>query len=97
MAFKKTISLLFLTVLLLQVLPVKQIGYVLYSNQITEEIQHEKDTSKKPSCEEDNVLWPIENNNCLNKNSSLTQIESYCLKLPLNYAEDIQIPPPDRA
>ncbi len=72
MAFKKTISVLFLAVLLLQVLPVKQIGYVLYSNQITEEMQHEKDTSKdaskKPSCEEDNVLWSIENNNCLNKN-----------------------------
>lgn len=40
MSLKKIIALLFILVLALQVLPIKQVGAILSSNQINEELPH---------------------------------------------------------
>jgi hypothetical protein len=51
MKLKKIIAVICLMVLSTQVIPLRQIGAMLFSNQLTEELAHGADCVKKP-CEE---------------------------------------------
>jgi len=53
MKLKKIIALICLVVLSIQVLPVQQIGAMLFNNQITEEIAHSSDCGKKVNGEKE--------------------------------------------
>jgi hypothetical protein len=53
MKVKKIIALICLVVLSIQVLPLKQIGAILFNNQMTEEIAHGVDGGKKMSGEKE--------------------------------------------
>ena len=50
---KKLIALICLIVLCTQILPLRQIGCMLFNNQLTEEIAHGADCGKKLSFEKD--------------------------------------------
>ena len=53
MKLKKLIALICLIVLCTQVIPLRQIGAILFNNQITEEIAHTTDCGKKLTGEKD--------------------------------------------
>lgn len=53
MKLKKFIALICLIVLSTQVIPLRQIGAILFNNQITEEIAHASDCGKKLSEEKE--------------------------------------------
>ena len=97
MQLKKAIALFCLIVLCMQVLPVKQIGSILFNNQITEEIAHSAETVKKPLIEKqsDNYLsaslnYNINNFGSANKHS----IHAKDALVRLHVAE-VQTPPPN--
>jgi|SRR5205809_5591082 len=58
MQLKKAIALFCLIVLCMQVLPVKQIGAILFNNQITEEIAHAHDSKKQTAKNESDHYFP---------------------------------------
>jgi hypothetical protein len=96
MQLKKTIALFCLIVVCMQVLPVKQIGAILFNNQITEEIAH-ADVSKKQTAknESDHYLLPhfdYDTQESAGTNNHNTQA---CFALVhLHYAE-VPTPPPN--
>ena len=53
MKLKKVIAVICLIVLATQVIPLRQIGAMLFNNQITEEIAHTSDCGKKSSGEKE--------------------------------------------
>lgn len=53
MKLKKIIAVICLVVLSIQVIPLRQIGAILFNNQITEEIAHASDCGKKSSGEKE--------------------------------------------
>lgn len=53
MKLKKVIALICLIVLSTQVIPVRQIGAMLFNNQLTEEIAHGSDCGKKGNSEKE--------------------------------------------
>ncbi|MFT4153016.1 hypothetical protein [Parafilimonas sp.] len=57
MKVKKIIAVICLTVLTTQVIPLRQIGAMLFNNQITEEIAHGSDYGKKPLEEKEVHTW----------------------------------------
>lgn len=84
---------------MLQVLPVKQVGAVLFGNQINEELPHSdtcKDISKKQVSPSDyviasgaGILTSLLNNS--------RRFVSYSSEIPLNHSLDILVPPPNIA
>lgn len=100
MNLKKIISCCLALVLAIQLLPVKQVGLLLCSNQIQEEIPHTIDSSKQETAKEDvnkTVLFYEaayhENLNLLHNHSTYY---SFASKLPSFHAKDIHTPPPNR-
>ncbi len=57
MKVKKIIALTCLAVLCTQVIPLRQIGAMLFNNQITEEIAHNSECGKKPLEEKEVHTW----------------------------------------
>jgi flagellar basal body-associated protein FliL len=96
---KKAISILFILVLSLQLLPLKQMVSWLISNQVTEEIQHGGDGTKKTAGGIDEVhKWLGADHqlsiNLLSKKPGLAvrhDDEALCARL----ADDIPTPPPN--
>ena len=53
---RKLLSILFLAIFVFQILPVKEIGKLLCSNQLTEEV-HEHGCAKKMTSDSQDKLW----------------------------------------
>jgi hypothetical protein len=94
---KKIISLFLIFTLLLQVLPVKQVGYILFSNQINEELPHgvSKQTQRTP-LNEDLLHDP----NTIDFSYSSDKVNCFALyasDIPCNYSLEVLVPPPNVA
>jgi hypothetical protein len=95
---KKIIALFCLLVLCIQVLPIKQIGAVLFNNQITEELAHSSDCGPKKQAslnESDhylpaNLSYALPESQCSNNHS----IFAHFPLIQLHFAE-VQTPPPN--
>jgi hypothetical protein len=95
---KKFITYLLLFTLLVQILPVRQIGGILFSNQLSEELPHTEDTddteSFKGLIKKD--FFAIDTYSM--DHSMEVFIHQHHLMddtLPNNHAEDIHVPPPN--
>jgi hypothetical protein len=95
---KKIISLLLVFTLLLQLLPLKQVGYILFSNQINEEIPHGMDvgkqTSKPPLLNED-LSHFTDAIDFLNFHSNSYCFAFYTSDIPCNHSAEVRTPPPN--
>lgn len=95
---KKFIGIFLLIVLAIQVLPVKQVGALLCSNQLTEEIPHgfdvEKDAIKKLNTKSDFIVtdFAIETVYLYTKANNYLH---YSDEVPLNHSIEIHVPPPN--
>ncbi len=99
MKLKNYISLVLLIVLMFQVLPIKQLGNLLFSNQLQEELPHgaddvEKDAKAKVAFKKD--FCAIHDLTQL----SFLQITSkryihFAIALPAPHAGEIHTPPPN--
>lgn len=99
MMLKKIISLLLLLTLLLQVLPVKQMGEILLSNQINEEIPHDAGAFKdaKKQVQLSDYLVAVSSNIVSHFLNNSRKFISYPSKIPCNYSLEILVPPPNVA
>jgi hypothetical protein len=99
MMLKRIISLILLLTLMLQVLPVKQVGAVLFSNQINEEIPHTdtcKDIFKKQiTLTEYEISAGTGIHSSVINNSK--KFISYSSEVPCNHSLEILVPPPNIA
>jgi hypothetical protein len=97
MKLKKIIAIFCLMVLSIQMLPVQQIGAILSSNQLTEEIPHSLDYGKKLQIEKqsDNYLLSVFNYHLSDLNNTNNHsIHSHAPLVKLHIAE-VQTPPPN--
>jgi hypothetical protein len=97
MNLKKIIALICLFVLSLQVIPVQQIGGMLFNNQITEEIAHSSDCGKKFSVEKESDNYIIAFNHYNISALSLTNnhgIHAHTVLVKF-HVEEVQTPPPN--
>ncbi len=96
---KKLYTLFLLTVLAIQILPIQQMGRMLFSNQFTEEIPHGSIDFDKDGCKKD----VLKNDYLFTPAFSLgTAFISYTLwhpematAIPANHTGDIHVPPPN--
>lgn len=99
MKFKKAIALLCLLMLAIQMLPVKEIGAILFGNQINEEIPHSLDIGKDVPCKllvkSDSFLSHITDNDFLSGN--IGEYVHFASLLPNNHTDEIPTPPPNIA
>lgn len=97
MKMKRIIAFVCVLVLATQALPVKQIGAVLFGNQINEEIPHSIDAGKsfgKEIYKADPFITAYQSEHCF-KTSSCFNYVHFASLLPLNHAGDIHTPPPN--
>ena len=98
---KRIISLVLLFTLLLQVLPLRQVGYVLFSNQLNEELPHSIEDGKAPLKKfadlDDHLLFAGNTSYLLSLFSSSIIYVSYTCNIPANHAGEIHTPPPNQA
>jgi len=97
MNLKKIIALICLFVLSMQVIPVRQIGAMLFNNQITEEIAHSSDCGKKLSVEKESDNYILSFNHYNISALSLTNnrsIHAHTVLVKL-HVEEVQTPPPN--
>ena len=95
---KKIVGIFLVIVLLIQVLPVKQVGALLDSNQLNEESTQtndlEKDNIKKIDFKSDFFISEPISTTLINHTKSKTYIHfSECI--PCNHSGDIHVPPPN--
>ena len=95
---KKICTLFLLLVLAIQILPIQQMGGLLFSNQLTEEIPHAQDTDsgfyKKAAIKSDY----LSSAGCKVVSAfivSAIQHPDFADAIPLNHAPDIHVPPPN--
>ncbi len=97
MKVKKIIALICLIVLCTQVIPLRQIGAMLFNNQLTEEIAHGSDCGKKLSGEKEvHNFFPVVFNNAT-KELAVTNNQSIYSRsrlVKLHIAE-VPTPPPN--
>lgn len=96
MQLKKIIALFCLMVVCIQVLPVKELGAILFNNQITEEIAH-ANCEKKPSIEKHTDDYLLSNINTTTFNLDCTNnhgMHAHVALVQLHVAE-VQTPPPN--
>lgn len=97
MRLKKVIALFCLLLLASQMLPVKEIGAILFGNQLNEEIPHSLDVGKDVSCKlllkGDSFLHHIVDNGFLSGN--IGEYAQFTSLLPKNHATEIPTPPPN--
>jgi len=97
MLLKRFISLFLLLTLMLQMLPIKQVGAILFNNQINEEIPHMyafKDCFKKQPLLNDYLIasyFHTASKYLTNSNRFI----SYSSEIPCNYSFEILVPPPN--
>ena len=97
MRIKRIIAFVCLLVLATQALPVKQIGAVLFGNQINEEVPHSVDTGKdcgKVLCKIDPFITAQPADDCFITPANIDYAHFASL-LPLNHAGEIHTPPPN--
>ncbi|MDE3252574.1 MAG: hypothetical protein KGO92_07185 [Bacteroidota bacterium] len=95
---QKCVTFFLLLVLAIQILPIRQMGGLLFSNQFTEEIPHavdvEKDSIKKGVVPSDFLTPPS-----LTLSSQFIECDyqhlNYADAIPHNYTDDIHVPPPN--
>jgi hypothetical protein len=97
MKLKKIIALVCLLVLATQMLPVKEIGSMLFGNQINEELPHSldigKETPGKLIFKSDSFInQPAEN---IFLASNISEYVHFASLLPHNHAAEIHTPPPN--
>jgi hypothetical protein len=97
MKFKKIIALICLVTLSTQMLPVKEIGAVLFGNQLNEEIPHSLDIGKDTPCKlllkNDYLLNSFAENDLGSGN--ISEYVHFASLLPHNHACEIHTPPPN--
>jgi hypothetical protein len=97
MKLKKIIALFCLLTLATQMLPVKEIGSMLFGNQINEELPHSIDIGKDTPCKlllkGDSFMGQLAENSFLSGNSEYVDFASL---LPKNHAGEISTPPPNQ-
>ena len=95
---KKICTLFLLLVLAIQILPIQQIGSLLFSNQFTEEVPHsidlEKDSFKKLALKSDYLSTPSFNISSAFIDFSF-QHRYFADAVPQNHAGEIHVPPPN--
>jgi len=97
MKAKKIIAVICLAMLCTQVIPLKQIGAMLFNNQITEEIAHTSDCGKKlPGEKESDHYLPAWEyySSVLALSTSNHGIYASSVLVQLHFAE-VQTPPPN--
>lgn len=97
MKLKKIIAVVCLAVLCMQVIPLRQIGSMLFNNQLTEELAHTADCGKKLSVEKetDNYLPSFLTYYTDNLSSTGNHgIHAHSPLVQLHVAE-VQTPPPN--
>lgn len=95
---KKICPLFLLLVLAIQILPIRQMGRLLFSNQFTEEVPHsldiEKDCCKKALLKSDYLSTPS-----FTLCSAFIDFSyghpDFTDAIPQNYTDDIHVPPPN--
>ncbi|MBL0881793.1 MAG: hypothetical protein IBJ16_00345 [Chitinophagaceae bacterium] len=95
---KRIINIFLILVLAVQIIPVQQMGKMLYSNQFTEEIPHSLDhnpeNSKQSESKSDFISTPevgiLYINNCSNLVRPITSDV-----IPQNHTNEIHVPPPN--
>lgn len=101
MKYKILISLICLTVLMFQLLPVKQLGSLLFSNQLQEELPHaaadvEKGMNENPDFKKD--FYYIHNITQVNHIACNTNLFiHFATALPFAHVGEIHTPPPNFA
>lgn len=97
MRLKKVIALFCLLMLASQMLPVKEIGAVLFGNQLNEELPHSLDVGKDVSCKllvkSDSFLHYLVDSNFLS--GDIGEYVQFASLLPKNHATEIPTPPPN--
>ena len=96
MQLKKAIALFCLIVLCMQVLPVKQIGAILFNNQITEELAHADDSKKQTAKNESDNYFPAYFNYAAQEITGTNNHNAHIhfALVRLHYAE-VPTPPPN--
>ncbi len=95
---KRILNIFLILVLCVQMLPIQQMGRMLFSSQFTEEIPHSFDTAKaagkKADGKSDFITTPT-----LSINASIIyltlQHPVVADAIPLNHTDDIHVPPPN--
>jgi len=85
---------------MLQLLPVQQMGYVLFSNQINEELPHGLEDDGKASLKkfttlDDQFLLNGNHGRLVSEFTSSASYISYSCSIPNNHAGEIHTPPPN--
>ena len=96
---KKIYTIFLLTVLAIQILPIQQMGSMLFSNQFTEEIPHggidfDKDCCKKVTLKSDYLYTPTFTIGSAFINYAMKHPE-LTITIPANHTGDIHVPPPN--
>lgn len=95
---KKICTYFLLLVLTIQILPIQQMGSLLFSNQFTEELAHsveiEKNFLKQGAVKSDYLSAASFTLASLFINSS-SQYLHFADAIPQNHADDIHVPPPN--
>lgn len=98
MKLKKVIALFCVLVLCTQVLPVQQMGALLFGNQLNEELNHlcdaGKDDVSKKEIKTDYFLADLQLYNSFIA-AAILEYRHYQSTLPHNYSGEIQTPPPN--
>ncbi|SJZ67496.1 hypothetical protein SAMN04488132_103425 [Sediminibacterium ginsengisoli] len=96
---KKIINIFLVLVLSIQMLPIQQMGKMLFSSQFTEEIPHSMDAKEcmgKAEGKSDFISTPT-----VTLTASIVYISAQrpvvAEPIPLNHTEDIHVPPPNQA
>jgi hypothetical protein len=98
MILKRIISFILLLTLMIQMLPVKQVGAVLFSNQINEEIPHDTDGFKKDSKKQlllNDYLASTPSHMISDFLVNSCKFIFYSSEIPCNHALEILVPPPN--
>jgi hypothetical protein len=95
---KKICTYFLLLVLTIQILPIQQMGSLLFSNQFTEEIPHsldiEKDGIKKADLKSDFLFTPSFSLGSMLTDHSFQHLY-FVDDIPQNHTGDIHVPPPN--
>ncbi len=95
---KKIYTLFLLLVLAIQILPIQQMGSMLFSNQINEEIPHSIDFDngclKKAQLKSDYLSTPTFAIGSAFRDLSLEH-RCFADAIPQNHTDDIHVPPPN--
>ena len=95
---KKIISYFLLFALSVQILPVRQIGGILFSSQLTEEVPHANDLDNCSFCKEPIKKDYLSNyTNIIGHSFEVALLHHHLMDdaIPNNHATDIHVPPPN--